>query len=249
MCFDPVSLGMAALGTGSSVLGGIMNQDAQTKQLGQIAQDNANAATVSNAVLSKFEDTQKANQDVNNATLAKTYAFTDPAAFGANQDSIASDSTNNAKTAIGALLAGQKAPALTGTDNGQTANEIAMRTGVATGKSIRDATNSAKLGAYGTNFAQLGLKEADSARGIDTMNQTARGQAGVLKTDEDNAALQARRYIAGPNYGLGTALQGLGNIFASAGGSGYFRPQSSTGPNIGNPGLSNPMSLSNGGIG
>lgn len=239
MCFDPVSLSLAALGGGASIIGGQQNAQAQADYAGRVAGDNTAAATASNKVLSKFEDTQALNQNKNNDILATTYAATDPTTFQGDQSALGTAATNNATSAIAATLAGAKQPALTNTDNGQSAAEIASRTGTMTGKSIRDATNAAKLGAFGNNFAQLGLKEADSARGIDTVNQTARSQASALPSQESTAALLARHFIAPANLAPGTALQGIGNVFASLGGSGMGKKAGDflSGPSISNPSL------------
>jgi hypothetical protein len=252
MCFDPVSLALAAGGTAASVIGGSMNADAQQKAAAAQMQDNQNAANASNAVLQKFNAAQGVNQSANNAALGGTLGMVAPGAFQANQAAIAGAASNNASSAIASTLAGVKQPTLTNTDNGQTAAAIAARTGVMTGQSVRNANNAATLGAYGTNFAQLGLGEANSARQIDTTNNLARRQAQLLPTDEQNAALQARQYVPGPDYTAGTALQGLGNIFATMGGSGAgSRAVNGAGsflsglaPSISNPGLN--LSTSNG---
>lgn len=244
MCFDPVSLTIAALGEAASVGGGIMNAQAQADQAAAIAQDNANAAAASNKVLSAFEDTQAANQATNNASLTPVYGAIDPATFQANQAAIAQNEGDQASKAIAATLASVPQPTLTNTDNGQSAKAIADRIASRTGVSVQDAQNAAKLNSFGQAFSDLGLTETDANRKIDTVNTNARAQAALLPTDEQNAALQARRYIAPADTMTGTALQGLGNLFATVGGSGLAKSGLSGLSNIfsiGNPSISNTM--------
>lgn len=220
MCFDPVSIGLALAGTASSVGGGILNSGAQAKQASAQQLDNARAAAASNAVLAKFQDQQAVNQKANDAALAPAINFYNPATFQNNQTGIANTASSNAASAIASVLKNQPLPTLSNTDNGQSAAAIKSAIASRTGQSVLDATNAAKLGAYGTNLSLGGIAGNTAARGIDQTNTFARQQAQLLPTNEQNAALQARQVVPPADYTAGSALQGLGNLFSTLGGSG-----------------------------
>lgn len=243
MCLDPVSLGAGVLGAGASVLGGQMNADAANQQAQAIAIDNTNAARASNKVLNKFENVQVGNQASNTAALQPVYGAIDPTTFGAAQDATAAKSSSDAAKAIAATLASAPTPTLTNTDNGQSAKAIADRSALRTGVSVSDAAHQGVLNAFGTNFSDLGLKEADTNRNLDTTNAAARAQAAALPQQEQTAAFKARTYIA-PADTTGSTIQGLGSVFAGLGGSGLASKGVSSLGSIGNwwnsPSISNP---------
>ena len=231
--------------------------------------DNKAAADASNGVLGNFVNQQIGNQQANSAALAPTLALTAPGTYQANQQQVANTSAGNANNAISSLLADSRAPALSNTDNGQSAAEIANRTAARTDISRQTANNASTLNAYGTNLANLGLSQTDANRQIDATNAAARRQAQILPTDEQNAALQARHYVAPALYNTtpstaGSLDQGLGSLGLSvAGATGGITPAGigsaiSNGiqklgsvfnqPSIGNPTIT-PSGGASGGIG
>ena len=279
MC-DPVSaIASAGLGLGSSILSNMGNMAQVNAQGQQTAQnialqaaaaqrqyeDNKAAADASNKVLGQYVDTQMGNQAANNAALAPTIAMTAPGTFQANQQQIANTSAQNANNAITSVLAGSKAPALTNTDNGQSAAEIQRRTTERTNVSRQNAGNAATLGAFGTGLANVGLAQQDANRQIDATNAEARRQTGMLQTDQQNAALQARQYVAPALYNTspstaGSLDQGLGSLGLSLAGSmGGITPSSIVSgvknaisglgsvfnqPSVSNPGIGSSPNLS-----
>jgi hypothetical protein len=273
MC-DPisaiVSAGLAAGSAVASNAGNMQQVNAQGQQTAQnIAlqaaaaqrqyEDNKAAADASNRVLGQYVNTQLGNQATNNASLAPALAAAAPATYQANQQQIANTSANNANSAITNFLQGSKAPTLSNTDNGQSAAEIQRRTVDRTNVSRQNATNAGTLNAFGTNLSNLGLATQGANREIDATNANARRQAGMLQTDEQNAALQARHYVPPALYNntastAGSGLQGLGSLGLSLAGSmGGITPTSIvSGIKNGLSGLGNVFnqpSVSNPGIG
>lgn len=236
MCFQAL-IGpaiSAATGIGGALLSGsgaAANAQAQSQHDEETAINNTAAAAASNKVLSSFLDKQQVNQNTNQATLQPEYASIAPAAFQASQGQLAGANDTAAQQAISAVLAGGgKQIGLTSTDNGQSAAAINNAAATRTQLSRNDASNYANLAAYGGNFAKLGLNEMNTNEGIDQTNSQARGQAGILPTDEANAALQARQFIPATDDTSGNTAIGIGNLLASnAGGIGTAASKAASG--------------------
>ena len=259
MC-DPVTLGvtaaLGAAGMGVNALGAnAQNQAASQTEASQEAQaiatykDNAAAANASNATLQKFLTQQTANQQANNAAFAPTMAYYTPATYQANQANIAKTNAATAVSGIQALLPNQLAlpdAHLSNTDNGQSA--AAIKTAAQTRDNLAEtnATNQANLASYGQALTGGNLAAASSARQIDEQNAIARSEASMLPTDEQNAALQARQYVAPAQTSTALnvpVLQGVGNLLGSLAGS-----QSGQIGNAINNGVSSLGSLFNGSL-
>lgn len=215
----------AATGLGGAILSGqgaANNAVAQIDQENKQAIDNTLAADASNRVLQNFLTEQSANQAANQAALRPVYGAIAPANFQAHQANIAS--TNNAAAQQGItnmLAAGGPQLGLTGTDNGQSAAAIQKATDANVGIARNKATDYANLAAFGQNFADLGRTEMGANLNIDTTNNKAKAQAGILPYDEQNAALQARVFIPPADTTNGSLMMGAGNLLASnAGGIG-----------------------------
>lgn len=236
MCLDAL-IGpaiSAATGLGGSLLSGsgaAANAKAQAQTTQETAIDNTLAAEASNGVLSQFLNKQAGNQATNQAALQPEYAAIQPGAFAASQANIAGNNNAAAQSAItGTLAGGGPQLGLTNTDNGQSAAAINNAIAARTQLSRNDASNYANLAAYGQNFGQLGLTEMNTNEGIDQTNTQARAQAGILPTDEANAALQARKFIPPTDTSAGNTQIGLGNLLASnAGGIGSAAAKAITG--------------------
>jgi hypothetical protein len=232
MCFDPVSLGALAIGTGASIGGGMLTRGAQAEQQQQQMNENLASAGVRNQMLLNFLNQQRKYQDQNSAAFKPITAAIDPTTFRAAQATDTANRTNAGTTAINDFTGAAPAVATTGTDpNNQVQAEIARRSGVETGKSLRDVGNEAKLKGFGDVFGDLGLTTNDAARKIDTTNSFARTDASLLPEQQQLAAAPFSQPVPQTGSALGSILSGVGNIAATFGGS---RAGASGPTNLGN---------------
>lgn len=223
MCLSSlISLGTGLGGLALAGQGAAQNAQAQAKQTEETAIDNELAAAASNNVLGKFLNEQGVNQAANQAALQPVYDAIQPSTFQASQAGIAG--TNNAAAQQGitdVLASAGPQLGLTGTDNGQSAAAIQKATNNKVGVARNAAQDYANLAAFGQNFQNLGLTEMNANEKIDTTNNKAKAQAGILPTDEQNAALQARIFIPPADTTNGNTMIGLGGLLSSnAGGIG-----------------------------
>jgi hypothetical protein len=221
MCFDPVSLGAAAIGTAANVGGGILNRNAQAQQAEQQSNQNVAAAAARTQQLLRFLAQQRVYQGQNQEAFKPVTAAIDPATFQATQAADTASRAGAATTAINDFTSHAPTVATSGTDpNNLVQKEIAARSGVETGKSTRDATNDATLKGFGDVFSNLGLTTNEAARHIDTTNSFARTDASLLPQQQDIAAAPYSQPVPQASSPWGSILSGLGNIAATAGGSG-----------------------------
>lgn len=227
MCFDAligpaISAGTGLAGTMLSGSGAAANAKAQAQHDEQVATDNVLAAAASNQVLKKFQQQQVGNMATNQAILQPEYAAIQPGAMEASRQGLAAQGNAAGQGAIDQVLAGGGPQlGLTHTDNGQTEKAVADAIGARTQLSRNDAMNYANLASFGRNMGQLGQTSLNTSEGIDQTNMNARSEAGILPTDEQNAALQARQFIPPADTSSGNTQIGIGNALASnAGGIG-----------------------------
>src|SRR6185312_10023187 len=192
MCLSSlISLGTGLGGLALAGQGAGRNAQAQAQQTEETAIDNELAAAASNSVLGKFIQQQGINQAANQAALKPVYGAIQPGAFQESQAGIAGANNAAAQQGITDVLASPgKQLGLTGTDNGQSAAAIQNATNSKVGIARGRAQDYANLAAFGQNFQNLGLTEMGANEAIDTTNNKAKAQAGILPTDEQNAALQ-----------------------------------------------------------
>lgn len=230
MCLDAltgliapaISAGVGLAGANQSSQGVAQNNMNQAVSEIQTLADNRNATVASNGVLQDFMGKMAPLQAAGQAALQPEYAAIQPGAFEASRQGISGSNNTAAQDAISKVLGGGGPQiGLTNTDNGQSANAINSAVANRTQLSRNDATNAANLNSYGQNFGQLGLTEMGTNSAIDANNSKAKSAAAILPTDEANAALQARQYIAPTDNTAGNTQIGIGNLLSSnAGGIG-----------------------------
>ena len=220
MCFDPVSLGIMAVGTGLSMAGGAANKASAQQAQNQSNALNAMASIAANNDLINSLHKQDAYSAQNKQDIQPAFD-----AFGANFEPQRQQfSAQNADRATKAIYsAPTDHPALTNTDNNQTANEIAKRLSDRLAYSATNAKNAAELNSYGGAFANADNVEQGAARNINTTNSLSRLEASMLPQRQqfDMYPYQAAQSYIKPNTN-GSILQGVGNVFSTLGGSGRF---------------------------
>lgn len=223
MCLSElISGGVGLAGSMLSGSGAASNAKATAQHDEQVATDNVLAAAASNQVLKKFQQQQVGNMATNQGILQPEYAAIQPGAMEASRQGLAAQGNAAGQGAIDQVLAGGGPQlGLTHTDNGQTEKAITDALGQRTQLSRNDAMNYANLASFGRNMGQLGQTSLNTSEGIDRTNMNARSEAGILPTDEQNAALQARQFIPPADTSSGNTQIGIGNALASnAGGIG-----------------------------
>ncbi len=96
--------------------------------------------------------------------------------------------------------------------------EMAKRLGESLGTARTNAENLGKLGTYGQMMFNNNMANQQTAQDIALPVGLARSNMDILPGLQDLAQISANK----PGSGLGQVLQGLGNLGASAAGSGYF---------------------------
>lgn len=218
MCFDPVSLGAAAIGGGLSLAGGAMNRASAQQAQNQANALNAMASIAANNDLFNSLKKQDAYTAQNQEALQPAFNAYDPSTFEAGRQKLAADNTQKATQAI--YGAPTDHPALTNTDNNQTSNEIAKRLADRLAYSAGNAKNAAELNSYGGAFTNADNAGQGAARAINTTNSLSRLEASMLpqRQQYDAYPYQAAASYIKPNTN-GSILQGIGNVFSAFGGS------------------------------
>lgn len=96
--------------------------------------------------------------------------------------------------------------------------EMAKRLGDSLGTARKNAENLGKLGTFGQMLFNNNVANQQTAQDIALPVGLARSNMDILPGIQDLAQISANK----PGSGLGQVLQGLGNLGASAAGSGYF---------------------------
>ena len=227
MCFDPVTLGRAAVGGGLSAAGGMAeqranNRDQRLKSWANVQQmqQDAEAAKLRNRVLNEYVGRQHEFRDQNQGDFKSAVAGFDAGAQEAQRG--ASEAERNAflQQQIGSAPATtvqtreSASPAIQG--------EIAKKLSEALASAQAGGSRAAKLGSYGDAMRNNGENLQSSARKIDTTNNFARGEIGMLGADQDLQEFQMRKpiYIPGANSSNpSSTLKGLGSLVGSLAGA------------------------------
>ena len=209
MCFDPISIGLMAAGTGAGMYGA-------SKTRNEKILNDARQADARNAVLRDYLGRQKVLQDenqvTNTATIGKFDAPTQTAVLADAQGARANDADVALAPLNNANYAGIPLP---GNSPSGVKSDIASRLRAGFDKATATAKASAKLGGYNA------LTTSDAGRKIDTVNSFARGNTSILPSLQD--AAQYGAYEA-PS-GMGALFSSIGNLLAGAGGAGTFAPK------------------------
>jgi hypothetical protein len=212
-----------AAGVGTSLIGGEMSAQAAKTQQEQQLNQNLAAEMARNGVLNQFLAKQNQYQAQNNASLKPAVAAVAPAAVTQNQ---AQDATSRINAANSTINAGTAPSPVAPLPNSPAILQDTMNARSAAGidKAKADAGAGAQLGSYGDENTNIGLSNQTAGRAIDTTNSFARGDANMLQNQQQLAGFQAQ--VGNPVYPastMGSAVSGLGNVFATLAGSGKLK--------------------------
>ena len=219
MCLDPVSAGVTAAGALASVVGGGMQRDAINNQQTQQMNQNLAAEAARNQQLQAAVQKQEQEAAANKVLVDNAVANADPQHVAAAQTAAATSRTGAANGLIDmipktAVPLGPDAPAAIQA-------EYDKRRGAATDVARQGAAANANYSSFGDALNGINLGTADAARGVNTTNAVARGDASILPYDQQYAEQMARdTNLVKPYDTTGSAISGLGNLFATLGGSG-----------------------------
>jgi hypothetical protein len=209
MC-DPVTLGVMAASTAASVGGNVLSRKEAT--------DNANnVSNARNAVLQDNLKRETAFGDQNADTLKGVIAKFDPGVQTGALDTAQSNrvATVNAVQKAPGTADVDGIPLMEGTPN-LVKSQIAQRMLDAFQKSSDVAKARAKFAGYGDVAGANDRTIQAGGRNIDTVNDLAKGQAGVLGSEQDLAGASVNK----PPSGLGAILSGAGQLGAAYAGAG-----------------------------
>ena len=219
MCFDPVSLGLTAAGAAASVIGGGQQREAMQKQQSQELQQNLAVQAARNAEVQALMRKEEAAAASNKLLVDNAVANADPAHVAAAQQKATTDRTGAANGLIDMIP--QNAVPLGNDAPGAIQAEYDKRRGAATGVARQGAAANANYSSFGDALNGINLGSADAARGVNTTNAIARGDASILPYDQQYAEQMARdTNLVQPYDTTGNTISGLGNLFATLGGSG-----------------------------
>jgi hypothetical protein len=224
MCLDPISLGLLGTGILGSVGGGIMQNKAMQTQQGQQLNQNLAAEEARNQTLQRFLQTQKGYQKDNTGVLNSTIAGVQPGAVAGAQSSATQNRSTAANQAIDNGIQTTQAPPISGAGSSVVQGAMNDRSNAAIGTAKAGAAAQSAVGSYGDENTNMNLQGQDAARKIDTTNSFARGDAALLPYEQQLADFQARvSNPVNPASTMGSAVEGLGNVFASLAGSGKLK--------------------------
>lgn len=227
MCFDPISLGMAAIGGGLSAGGAMAKNRAANREkntsafanIQQMEQDSA-VAKLRNKILNEYVGRQKEFTGQNQeAFKGGAGGYAAPAMEASRAGAETSRNDFLAKQVAGIP---QTEMAMRDSDSPAVQSELAKKMGEALASSQAGAGRAAKLGSFGDSWTTAGEGAQSAARSIDTTNNFARGEIAMLPADQDLQEFVLRKpiYKAGANNknpaGL---LGGLGSLVGSLAGA------------------------------
>jgi hypothetical protein len=211
MCFDPITLGLVAAGTGASMIGNSMQQSDATKAM--VAEKNAK-----NAALKKYLD--KA------AVYSKEAAGISEGAtaqFAPEAQTAMAEGANTARTdrVIGNMTPMSVAMPATGSTNGTSLIQDAVnkKYGETYTRKTDTAKKRAAFDSYGDVWADNSMNLLDPARKMKTVNRLSADAADLLGAQQDTAAYMAYK----PSSGLGSALSTVGGLLGGLAGSGLLK--------------------------
>lgn len=217
MGFDPVSLGVAALGQGMSFIGnGLAARDS--------AKNSARQAAARNAVLQEQRAKLAGFRDTNYANFDKTMAGYQPGAQQAQQANLTQGATDRGNAAITAGQANTIAAPVAASSTPGVSGDFATRMANAVQTSRNTAGAGAKLQGFDDNWLQNNFANQDLARNIDLTNNYARGTNALTGPLQDFAQFAAYKQpsMVGPLLsaagGLASAY-GMSNLKAPAAGA------------------------------
>ncbi len=205
MCFDPVSLGLMAVGTGLSAYGSISGAKQQ--------QNAYNAAqTAENNVLSNTLQQEQGFQNNNTAAVKDLVSKFAPAAQTsdlANAEATRDNTIGSTIQAPNAAPSGDFTPQIIKNVNAQKMlDAFNYATDVAKAK--------AKVGSYGDVMGSNARAISDTGGTVDMNNNFAKGVNAILPDQQQLAAAS----VYTPPSGAPGLYTALGNMMASAGASG-----------------------------
>lgn len=229
MCFDPVSIGLMAGGSGLSFLGGSARQKAQSRYTAanieadmEQARQNHEEALARNRVLDEFMKRQDTWTSENRETFDKgTNAFK-----AENQTKSLEDSEKKRGDAMLAALATPSETVTPTQSDNVLQKDLDQRISAALTENQNKAGRLAKLGAYGDSMQDNQTAIGDADADIRTTNTIARGNLALLPGYQDLEGFQYRKPIWRPG-GVQTPswadwASTFGNFAGAAGGSGKF---------------------------
>jgi hypothetical protein len=205
-----VAMGVAAIGTGLSVGGGIISRNSALKNAG--AQAAARNAVLADNIQKQqgFYDTNKGVFDTN---IGGYSAPAQQQQLQTAQDARATANTGNqvAPDTAGVPMAAGASPAAK--------SDLAKRMLTTFNLATDRAKNMGRLGGYGDTWLQNELRNRQADRDIGVTNTFAEGRKSLLGPEQDMAAAAAYK----PPSIWGPILSGAGSIMSGAGGAAIGR--------------------------
>jgi hypothetical protein len=205
MCLDPVSLGLMAAGTATSIAGTSMSRRDQQDAIGR-------EMAAKNAVLKDTLAKEAAFREQNLGTVNDTVAGFNPTVQAGKMDA----ATGNRNSLIDSTITGP-GTAPTGSDTPQIVKDnIASKMLDAFKYSTSLAKAKAAAASYGDVNQGNARAISDASGNIDMTNNFAKGTAAMLPDQQQFAATQVYK----PPSPFGPALTSIGGLMAMMGGSG-----------------------------
>lgn len=251
MGFDPVSLGIAALGQGLSFIGnGLSARDS--------AKNSARQAAARNAVLQAQREKLLQFRNQNYANFDKTMAGYAPAAQTAQQARLTQAGTDRANTAIDSAVANTGPAPVAASSTPGVSGDFVSRMAKAIQTSRDTAGAGARLQGFDDNWLENRFANDDLARNLDITNNFARGTNALTGPLQDFAQFAAYKQpsmtgqllnAAGglaTAYGINGMTKALAATTAAAGGAaapsaGLFSPLGGTNSAVPRMAQANPV--------
>lgn len=234
MCFDPVTLALAAAGAGATIIGSGAKRDAQNEfQLKNLEADrqqylqNFEEAQKRNEVANRYRDTARGFATENQGTFNTGLASFMPDAQEGRMDDAWLKRAVTTSDAIGGPSGGVPlkagAPSVIGQAYDQRIGDAFMR-------AHEQGFAKSRVGAYGDTQSANDRGVSDTGAKVNTVNTLARGNASLLPHEQDLVGFQVRKPIFRPagadNPWWADPLIGLGNIAGSMAGASFKMPGS-----------------------